>query len=198
MKIQDIHDRGVLRTVHSAACVLMLSVLFGIAFTSAGDGKSPRTVKHQITGLFSKEREADLRETIAKVPGVKLVSIDFKNAEAVFEYDPAEAFPRARPEQIVQQLDSKVRTASNHTFGVKPLRTIPREKLTLIEVRVAGCDCKACSLAAYEAIYRLEGVEQATASFREGRVTALIDPAKTNRDRVVSALKKRGVDVKSP
>ena len=34
---------------------------------------------------------------------------------------------------------------------------------------------KACALGAYEAIYRLPGVEQATACFDEGRVTALIE-----------------------
>jgi hypothetical protein len=198
MKIHNIRYRVVVRTVLSVGWAVMLPVLFGVASAPAGDKKAARTVKHQITGLFAREREADLRETIGKIPTIKLVSIDFKNAEATFEYNSAEAFPGAKPDQVVQQLDSKVRAASNHTFGVKPLRAIPREKLQLVEIRVAGCDCKACSLAAYEAIYRLEGVEQATASFREGRVTALIDPAKTNRGGVEAALKKRGVDVKSP
>ncbi|HTU22227.1 MAG TPA: hypothetical protein VMG10_29580 [Gemmataceae bacterium] len=45
---------------------------------------------------------------------------------------------------------------------------------------------------------RIDGFETATASFREGRMTALIDPAKTNRATLEAALKKRGVDVKAP
>ena len=50
-------------------------------------------------------------------------------------------------------------------------------------------------LAAYEAVYKLDGVERATASFREGRVTALIDPSKTDRKALEDALKKRGVSL---
>jgi copper chaperone CopZ len=156
------------------------------------------TIKHQVTGLFMKEREQDLREAVEKIPQVKLVSIDFKNAEAIFAYDPAKVFPGARPEQMVERFDNLLKSASNHTFGVKPLRSVPLEKLRLIEIPVAGLDCKACCLAAYEAIYTLEGVERATASFREGRVTALIDPGKTDRAKLEDALKKRGVEVKSP
>ena len=155
-------------------------------------------IKHQFTGLFSADREQDLREAFTKIPDIKLVSVDFKNAEATLEYDRAKLFPNAKPEQVIQRLDDLVKSASNHTFGVKPLRTVPREKLRLIEIPIAGLDCKGCCLAAYDAIARLEGVEIATASFREGRVTALINPDKTNRTRLEDALKQRGVSLKTP
>jgi copper chaperone CopZ len=152
--------------------------------------------KHQVTGLCSKDREPDLRETFAKIDGVKLVGIDFKTAEITLEYDAAAVFKKAKPEEIVKQLDNKVRTASHSTFGVKPLRTTPAEKLTWVSIPVAGLDCKACSLAAYEVIYRIDGVEVATASYRDGLVTAWIDATKTSREALVAALKKREVDVK--
>ncbi len=157
-----------------------------------------QSIKYQVTGLFSVDREQDLREAIAKIPEIKLVAIDFKNAEATFEYDPAKIVPKARPEQVLQKLDAMLKSASHNTFGIKPLRTVPAEKLKLVTIPVAGLDCKACCLAAYEAIYKLEGVEQATASFREGRVTALIDPEKTDRTKVEAALKQRGVQLKAP
>jgi copper chaperone CopZ len=159
-------------------------------------GVSADTVKHQVTGLFMKEREQDLRDAVEKIPHVKLVRIDFPSSEATFEYDPAKAFPGAKPEQVLQRLDNMLKTASSHTFGIKPLRTMPLDKLRLIEIPVAGLDCKACCLVAYEAVAKLDGVERATASFREGRVTALIDPAKTDRAALEEALKKRGVTLK--
>jgi copper chaperone CopZ len=173
--------------------------LWAVLFLALG-GASARgaevTVKYQVTGLFCKERVADLREAVEKIDNVKLVSVDYDNAEATFKYDPKEAFPGAKPEDVVKRLDDKVRSASVHTFGVRPVRTIARDKLKLVTIKVAGCDCKACSLAAYEAVYQLPGVEQATASFREGRVTALIDPAKTDRGKLKVALQTRGVTVK--
>jgi len=175
-------------------------ILFGLLTLARADDKPTAStpVKHQITGLCMREREPDLREAIEKIPHVKLVSIDFTNAEATFEYDPAQAFPGAKPAQYVERFDSLLKNASTHTFGVKPLRTAPLESLKLIEIPVAGLDCKACSLGAYEAVYKLPGVERATASFREGRVMALIDPAKIDRAKLEEALKKRGVQVKAP
>jgi copper chaperone CopZ len=174
---------------HSLWAVLLLAL--GVSAHGA-----EVTAKYQVTGLFCKERVADLREAVEKIEGVKLVSVDYDNAEATFRYDPKEAFPGAKPEDVIKRLDDKVRSASGHTFGVRPLRKTARDTLKLVTIKVAGCDCKACSLAAYEAVYQLPGVEQATASFRDGRVTALIDPAKTDRGKLKVALQKRGVTVK--
>jgi copper chaperone CopZ len=183
--------------MNKAIFLATLGTVLAVAAAGAEDKHGPPgTVKHQITGLFMKEREQDLREAVEKMPQIKLVSVDFASAEATFEYDPAKAFPGAKPGQIVERLDNLLKSASNHTFGVKPLRSLPLDKLREVEIPVAGLDCKACCLAAYEAIYKMDGVEKATASFREGRVTALIDPEKTDRARLEDALKKRGVQLK--
>ena len=101
------------------------------------------------------------------------------------------------PEQIIERFDNLLKQASRHTFGIKPLCATSREQLTLLEIPVIGLDCKACSLAAYEAVYKLEGVEQATASFREGLVTAWIHPEKTDRAAVEEALLNRNVTLKN-
>jgi copper chaperone CopZ len=150
-------------------------------------------VKHRITGLFDRLREADLRESVKKMTGVTLVSIDFDHAEATFEYDAAKLFKDSKPKDYLERFDSLLRQSSAHTFGARPLSTTPKDKLTRIEIPVAGNDCKGCCLAAYESIFKIDGVEQATASFKEGKVTALIDPSKTNRAALEEALKKRQV-----
>lgn len=169
----------------------------GWSGSAAEDKNAPQRAKFSVTGLFRPDREVDFREAIKTIAEVKLVALDYKLAEATFEFIPSKAFPGAgKPEQIVEQLDNKVRHATGHTFGIRAARTVPREKLTLVEIRVAGCHCKACDLGAYEAIYRLPGVEQATACFAEGRVTALIEAAKTDRAQLITALKRREVDVK--
>jgi hypothetical protein len=164
----------------------------------AGSSHAADKAKHQITGLFSRDREQDLRDVVQTIPEIKLVSIEFKTAEATFEYDVATVFPNAAPEQIVERFDNLLRNASRHTFGVKPLCTTPRDKLTFIEIPVAGLDCKGCSFGAYDAIYRIDGVEQATASFKDGLVTAWIHPDRTDRAKLEEALKQRGVTLVAP
>jgi hypothetical protein len=187
--------------IASQLITVLLCLLPGDTAPDSGADKkadAPQPIKYQITGLFSPDREQDLREAFAQIPQIKLVSLDYKNAEVALQYDPAKVFPNTKPEEVLPKLDGMLKSASNHTFGVKPLRTTPLEKLKLIEIPVAGLDCKACCLAAYEAIYKLEGVERATASFRDGRVTALIDPEKTDRTKLEAALKKLGVQLKAP
>ncbi|MBC8114980.1 MAG: hypothetical protein H7062_11410 [Candidatus Saccharimonas sp.] len=180
----------------SGAALLLLCLLV-TAVTCGADDKPPEpsSIKHRVTGLFSPDREDDLREVIQKLPDVKLVSIDYQTSEAAFTYDAAKLFPGAKPEQIRERFDDLLRSVSSSTFGIAPLCTTPKDKLTRIEIPVVGLDCKACCLAAYEAIYKIDGVEQATASFKDGRVTALIDPEKTNRQALEEALKNKRVEL---
>jgi copper chaperone CopZ len=64
-----------------------------------------------------------------------------------------------------------------------------------VEIPIVGLDCKACSLAVYEILFRLKGVEQATASFKAGKATALIDPKQIDRAELEMALRQRGVQL---
>ena len=117
------------------------------------------------------------------------------HAEAVFRYEPAVAFKGTKPADITKRFDEMIRNATRSTLGIAPLITTSREKLTRLEIPAAGCDCKACCLAAYESIYKIDGVAQATVSFKESRITALIDPDKTGHTVLEEALKKRGVEL---
>jgi copper chaperone CopZ len=154
------------------------------------------TIKLRVTGLFSPDREQDLREVMMLIPGAKLVSIDFVTAEAIFEYNPQKSFDKAKPDKIPERLDNAVRTNSRSTFGIKPLSTTPADKLQSVEIGVVGLDCKGCALAAYESVARIDGVVQATASFKAGLVTAKFDPEKTNRAALEEALVKARVELK--
>jgi copper chaperone CopZ len=147
--------------------------------------------------LFSRDREADLREAFQKIPELTLVSIDFDQAEVLLRYDHQKLFKGVKPDEVIKRLDNTVRSNSHSTFGIKPLREKPLGELTFVEIEVVGLDCKGCSWAAYQAISRMDGVERATASFKDGKVTAHIDAAKTNRAALEAALKQRQVTLKA-
>lgn len=185
-----------------AACLLMWALLVPVAWplSPVHAEDKPATavdVKLQVTGLFSSDRVADLQRTVEAIPEIELVSVDFDTAEAVFRYDSAKTFQNAKPDQIIEQLDNLVKPASRYTFGIKSLCKIPRDKLKRIEIPIVGLDCKACCLAVYETVYKLEGVEQATASFKQGLVTAWIDPEKTAPEKLEEALIQRNVTLKN-
>ncbi len=185
-----------LRT-HTTRLALLCGWLVAASLSFAEDKPAaPQEVKHQVTGLFCPERVEDLHKAAKQLVDIELVSVDYATAEAVFRYDPAKVFNNATPEKTVERFDNQLRNASRHTFGIKPLCTTPREQLQFIEIPVVGLDCKACSLGAYEIVYKLDGVEQATANFKTGLVTAWIHPAKTDRKKLEEILVQRNVTLK--
>jgi copper chaperone CopZ len=174
-----------------------LIVLAGLSITAGADdkGTKPERLTCRVIGLFSHDREKDLRTGFAELTGVELVSINLDEGEITVEFVPAMVFPGAKPEQRIEQLDNKVRNATHGTFSVKPRRTVDRNKLEKIEIPVAGLDCKACALAAHEILARIDGVEQAVVDFKSGRITTLIDPGKTSQAKLEEALRQREVTV---
>ena len=178
--------------------LVTLCLIASAAFAADEKPAAPQNFTHRITGLFSPDRETALRTGLEKLPDVKLVSVDFAHAEAVFSYGPAVAFKGTKPDDITKRFDELIRNATRSTLGIATLFTTPHEKLTRIEIPVIGCDCKACALATYEAIYKIEGVAAATVDYKEGRVTALIDTGKTTQPALEDALKKREVQLKTP
>jgi cation transport ATPase len=72
---------------------------------------------------------------------------------------------------------------------------MPRRQLSRVEIAAAVLDCKGCAWAVFNATIRIEGVEQATVSFKEGKATARIDAKKTSRVAIEEELSKRGVEV---
>jgi len=170
---------------------LLCAVLLFSGFVYAGDAKPPevkgpqtRTVR--ILGLCTPERENDLRESVEKHPNVKLDSINFAKSEATFSYD-TKVFGH----------DSLQHVIGSKGFGVKTTPRPPDDKLVTLEIPIQILDCAACCLGTYNSISKIDGLEQATVD-RKGKVVAIIDPRKTNREALEKAMKNAGVGIPEP
>jgi copper chaperone CopZ len=180
---------------------LCLTLLVSALPSATADDQPPAKVErftYRVTGLFSPDREKDLRAAFEELPDLKLIGVNFDDAELTVEFAPAKLWPNEKPERVTELVDDRIRAATGHTFGVKARRTLGRDKLERVVIPAAGCDCKACCLAAYEAVANVDGVYQATASFKDGRITALFDPTKTDRAKLEATLRKKGVDLGKP
>jgi copper chaperone CopZ len=155
--------------------------------------------RFRVLSLFQPDRIEDLRQVVRKLPEITLVDISFKTAIATFRFDAEKIFPGAKtPEHIVEHLSNRLRGKSQGVFEALPLCTVPKNQLKELQIPIIGLDCKGCSYAAYLAIYKIEGVEYAIASFKDRRVVALINPAKTDQATLEKALVKKGVTLKRP
>lgn len=154
------------------------------------------TFNVQVTGLFVRDRVDAFLDLLKKVPEVRLQNLDFDKSEARFAYDPeCDLFRNAQPAQVIERCHNRIQQLSRSTLGVRAVSSLPREQWQRLELQIAGLDCMACSYAAYDVILRIEGVEQAMASFRDGKATAWYNPSVTDRDRIIAAMKQRQVVV---
>jgi len=163
--------------------LLTILLLTAPANRAADAPAVPKSITHRITGLFSPDREFDLREALKALPEVLLVKIDFSLAQATFLHDGKKA--------TADRLNNTLRLAH---FAIAPVSANP-EKLKRIEIPVIGLDCKGCAFGAYRILQPIEGVEQAAVDFRLGKVSALIDPARTDRAALEAALKKKQIEI---
>ncbi len=153
------------------------------ADNSTATVEAAHEVRFKIWGLYQESREADLRKAAAEIGGFAVKSVDYETAIAALEID-LQKLP-------VAQLNNKLR----------PFQFEIKQQFAAIEV--PGLHCKGCAFAAYLAMMRVEGVEQATANHQNDRVTAWFDPTKANKQKIIDALIQRGFvslkpDAKSP
>jgi copper chaperone CopZ len=165
------------------------------------------TAQYRLTGLFQPDRVADLRRQAGTLSTgdkdspteVRLVDVNYDTSVVTFAYDPAsKLFKGADAEKVRERISNLVRGASKGAFDVFLLSTLKPGQQQELRIAVAGLDCKGCVYGAYRAVAAIEGVERATVSFKEGRLTAWIDPARTNLEALVAALEKAHVDVIKP
>jgi hypothetical protein len=156
-------------------------------------------IRYGIVGLFGTEREQDLRDVLADVPEIQLVSMHPDAAEVAVRLDMAKLFPNANPKkppteaEVIQRLNNLLLPASHGSFRLTPRSTIAADKLTKVDIDIGILDCKACRYGAYRVVMRIEGVERVTVNPMPSRITAWIDAAKTDRAALEDALKKAGV-----
>jgi hypothetical protein len=181
------------------------AVLLGtiLCILSASLHAEEQTSQYRIIGLFSPDRQKDLRDVMEDLPEMKLVSLDYDNALVTLRYDVKEIFPEFNPKkppldiQIEERLDKLLLKASDGTFGLKPLSSVPKEKQTKLDIDIGILDCKGCRYGAYLAVIKLPGVEQAVVRTDPSIVTAWIDPAKADRASLEAGLTKARVELKT-
>ncbi len=181
----------------------MKAILLILCLTALSAIAADETSEHRIIGLFQPDRQDDLREVVKTMPDVQLVKLNYDTIEATFSYDVTKLIsgynPKKPPteEAVTKRLDELLRAASQGTFTLKPVATIPKDQMQAIEIKVGLLDCKGCRYGAYLAIAKLDGVERATVN-EAGLLTAWIDPAKTDRTALETALKKGRVELLAP
>lgn len=170
--------------------LILTALLSASSLSLAADA----SVQFRVSGLFQPDRVADLRRQAAEMTDAKLESVDYDTAVVSFRYDAdTKPFKAASPEQVLKQLNESLRKVSKGAFVLRPLSPFPIVKWEEVRIGISGLDCKGCAFYAHNAVCDLDGVERVTASFKDSLLIAWIDPSKTNRDTLQSALKKREV-----
>jgi len=126
---------------------------------------------------------------------------------ATFRYDVTMLLPDAKnpptAEAIAKRLDELVTKASKSpvsghvTFSLRPLSSVPEDRLQKIEIQLGLPDCKGCRYTAYLACAKLDGVENVIVS-ETSLVTAWVQPSLTTREALIAALRKVRIGLPTP
>lgn len=171
---------------------ILLLLLLNVSNAFAAE----KTVTFGVTGLFQPDRVGDLRRQAALIKDVTLKRVNYESAVVSFSYETNQPpFKNASAEQVFRHMNEQLQQVSKGAFSLRPLSQLPREQWREVSFPVQGLDCKACSFAAYNIVIAIDGVEHATASFKDGRITVWMDSKKTNREAVESALRRGGVKI---
>lgn len=176
-----------------------ITIMLAFAICARAD---EQTTKHRLIGISAPERIGDFQQTMESLPDVKLVSLDADAAEITLSYDWKTLFPTYPPkkpaptaEEIEKRLSDVIGAACARTFSLKPLSSVPKDKLTKIEIGIGILDCKACRFAAYNSVATIDGVERASVDAKSSVISAWIDATKTNREDLEKALKKARIEL---
>ncbi|RBP44582.1 copper chaperone CopZ [Roseimicrobium gellanilyticum] len=183
----------------------VLSIFFCLAVHAGIASAEEVTVQYRLTGLFQPDRVEDLRQQTSMLQigsptdspaQVRLVDVNYDTTVVTFGYDPASKhFKNAKADQVRERISNVLRNVSKGAFNIFSVSELKPEQRKEERIAVAGLDCKGCAYGAYRTVASIDGVERATVSFKEGWLTASIDPARTNREALITALEKARVTV---
>ncbi len=155
--------------------------------------------QYRVTSYFIPERAEAIRKAFKEFhEGIAVVGMDFETATVTLRFDSEAVLGEAASrtdEHRRQALDRGLLHLTRGTINLLPPGNVPEERLKEVSIPIAGLDCIGCSYAAYEAVRRVEGVDYATASFRNGRVLARFDKERTSEDALRKALLKRRISL---
>ncbi|MEW6008221.1 MAG: cation transporter [Candidatus Omnitrophota bacterium] len=88
-----------------------------------------------------------------------------------------------------------------YTYTAKPSSIIPKTSVANLEsiiIPVKGMTCLTCELTVSSSLKKVDGVIEATASAKEGKVKVAFDPKKTNLNKLIEAVNKTGYKASAP
>ena len=146
----------------------------------------------RVTSLFQPDRVADFHALLKEHhPGIHAESVDFNTSNVTLRIDAAAipSFEKARtPEQVRTQLNALLRASSKGVFELLPVCDTPAEELVEAEIPVIGLDCKGCAFGAYRVVSKIDGVQYAAVSFKDGLIRTRFDRRKTSLEPIEAAL----------
>jgi copper chaperone CopZ len=133
------------------------------------------TAAYAVSGMTGEASETKLTQMLGKIEGVGEASACAKTGLTKVSYDPA-TVKKA-------QLLAAIQTAGFKLEG------------EVVELKVEGMDCAACSGSVTKALTSVQGVKAQKVCTESKLATVTFDPVKTDREIIVAAIDKTGFKV---
>lgn len=128
----------------------------------------------KIAGMSCSACALKIEKNLAKLPGVKEVSVNYATENATVEYEDAE-IDRDKLEETVNNLGYRIIKEDS-----------PAEnKVTL---NISGMTCAACAAKIEKKLAKLDGVSKASVNLATGKATVELDPTKVSTPEIIKTI----------
>jgi Cd2+/Zn2+-exporting ATPase len=135
-----------------------------------------------IEGLDCPDCALKLEQSLAKIPGVTWVSLNFATSKIWFEYEP-DAVNRDQVLAAIRRAGYRIREPQIAAVPVAATRS---------SFVLKGLDCPDCAVKLQQRIARLEGVHEASVNFANATMLVRHDREKTGRADILAAVQEAG------
>jgi Cd2+/Zn2+-exporting ATPase len=135
-----------------------------------------------IEGLDCPDCALKLEQSLAKIPGVTWVSINFATSKIWFEYEP----DTVTRDQVLAAIRRAGYRSREPEIAAVPVA------LTRSSFLLKGLDCPDCAVKLQQRISQLEGVHEASVNFAKATILVRHDREKTGRADILSAVEEAG------
>lgn len=163
--------------------------------TSGIEMSSIQQVNFEIKGMTCTGCEEHVKHAVNEVEGVTSVTASFKDGKATVQFD----IQKVSKETIIDAINETGYTV------VKSEVTTPDQlsesksnvfyPISKIEFKVEGMTCSGCEEHVKYTTNQVEGVQEVTASYKEGNAIVVYDQTKATREQIVEAINSTGYEV---
>lgn len=146
------------------------------------------SVEFEVEGMTCGGCEKHISDAVYKQEGIIEVTASYENGNTIVKFDDSKT--------TIKDIEKAIASTSYKVLGHKVLNDGgANPKFSILEYDVNGMTCGGCESHVCNAVKKLDGIANVTASFKDANAVIKFDPTKTSKEEIEKAIASTGYKV---